>query len=129
MTISTKYIGMDVHKESISNRGNSEIVEQNLRLHECSGVWYFGSSYDAGVLPASFFANGSQGCLLVTQTYLSRWATAAPLPHAKRPPPGGYVQTLIGQVTSTGMVPRPTDFRIDTAFSVEVILFSESRRR
>jgi hypothetical protein len=31
--------------------------------------------------------------LLVTHIYLSRWATTDPLPHAKRPPPGGYVQT------------------------------------
>ena len=29
----------------------------------------------------------------MTQTYLSRQATTAPSPHAKRPPPGGFVQT------------------------------------
>src|SRR6266849_7175589 len=32
--------------------------------------------------------------LLVTQPYLTRQATNAPLPHAQRPPPGGYVQTV-----------------------------------
>jgi hypothetical protein len=31
--------------------------------------------------------------LLVAQTYLSLLATTGPLPHAQRPPPGGYVQT------------------------------------
>src|SRR5258708_20790510 len=35
--------------------------EQNLRLCGCNSVWYVASSYDAGVPPASFCVNGSQG--------------------------------------------------------------------
>ena len=40
---------------------------------------------------------GHRDGLLVTQTYLSRLATTAPLPHAKRPPPGGYVLTHLSE--------------------------------
>ena len=35
--------------------------------------------FDPGVLPASFFLDGSQGHLLVTQTYISPQATIDPL--------------------------------------------------
>ena len=59
-------------------------------------MWYVVNNYDSGDPPASFFADGSQGRLLVTQTYLSRAGQpTAPLPHAKRPPPGGYVLNRI----------------------------------
>ena len=32
---------------------------QAIRMFECSCVWYFQNNYDVGVLPTSFFANGS----------------------------------------------------------------------
>jgi hypothetical protein len=34
----------------------------------------------------------------VTRTYLNRQATTAPSPHAKRLPPGGFVQTALWEV-------------------------------
>ena len=55
-------VPLDIHGcvEGLSDRGNSGIVEQNLLLHEGSGVWYFLHNHDVGVLPTSFFEDGSR---------------------------------------------------------------------
>jgi hypothetical protein len=50
--------------EGLSDLENTEIVEQNLLLHEGSGVWYFEHNYDVGVLPTSFCEDGSREHLL-----------------------------------------------------------------
>jgi len=61
--------------EGLSDPGSSEIVEQNLLLHEGSGVWYFLHNNDAGVRPASFFEDGHRDTSAPNGTLKTKTAT------------------------------------------------------
>jgi hypothetical protein len=77
-------------------------VESSREIFDCAdvnNVWYFQSNYDAGVPPASFCVNGSQGHLLVTQTYLSRQATSAPFTSRAASAAGGFVLTAYPELS------------------------------
>src|SRR6266849_8348956 len=79
-------------------------VESSSKIFDCVDVGTCGMLSVITTLEffQHHFSEMGHRDLLVTQTYLTRQATNAPLPHAQRPPPGGYVQNGI-----TGMWPIP----------------------
>jgi hypothetical protein len=63
MTSVSETVPLDIRECVVgpSDRAEDGSVAQNLPLCECNCVWYFQHNYDAGVPPASFFVDGSQG--------------------------------------------------------------------
>src|SRR6266849_7034270 len=74
-------------------------VESSSKIFDCVDVGTCGMLSVITTLEffQHHFSEMGHRDLLVTQTYLTRQATNAPLPHAQRPPPGGYVQTGLSE--------------------------------